>query len=48
MYNSVVEIMVKKKLVEYLYAMNKEWYKIEDGPKILIDNVIAAVTFFEE
>jgi uncharacterized protein YbaR (Trm112 family) len=47
MYNSVVEIMVKKKLVEYLFCMNKEWYKIEDGPEMLIDNVVKAVTFFE-
>lgn len=48
LYNTVVEIMVKKKLVEYLYSLNKEWYKISDGPKILIDNISSAVAFFDE
>lgn len=46
-YNSVVEIMVKKKLVDYLFSNNKEWYQVNEGPEILIDNVKRAVEFFD-
>jgi hypothetical protein len=47
MYNSTIELMMKKKLVDYLYAMNREWYEAKD-PQILIDNIKKAVEYFEE
>ena len=47
MYNSIVETMVKRKLVDYLYTLNKEWYYVESGPDILVENVKRAVEYFE-
>jgi len=46
-YNSLVETMVKKKLIDYLYVLNKEWYEIVQGPDVLIDNIKRAVEYFE-
>ena len=45
--NALVEMMVKKKMIEYLYVNNKEWYKVEDGVDILVEAVNSAVKYFE-
>lgn len=48
MYNSVVEIMIKKKFMEYLSSANKEWYNFPEGPGILMENIETATAFFGE
>ena len=47
MYNSTIELMIKKKFVQNLYTHNKEWYQLEDGYDILVEHIQKAVEFFE-
>ena len=46
-YNDLVEKMIKRKLIDYLYTLNKEWYYVEGGPDILIENIKTAIDFFD-
>jgi len=47
MYNATVELMIRKKFLESLYCHNKEWFQLDEGPEILIDNIKKAIAFFD-
>ena len=46
-YNDIIEIMIKKKFIEFLYVNNKEWYQVDDGPEILIKGIKEGVDYFK-
>ena len=47
MYNGTIELMIKKKFIQYLYSQNKEWFHFPDGPSDLIDSIKKGIDFFE-
>jgi hypothetical protein len=46
-YNDIIEIMIKKKFIEFLYVNNKEWYEVNEGPNILINGIREGVEYFK-
>ena len=46
-YNDIIEIMIKKKFIEFLYVNNKEWYEVDDGPEILLNGIKEAIGYFK-
>lgn len=46
-YNDIIEIMIKKKFIEFLYANNKEWYEVNEGPEILMKGIKEGVDYFK-
>jgi len=46
-YNDIIEIMIKKKFIEFLYANNKEWYEVDEGPEILMKGIKEGVDYFK-
>lgn len=45
--NSLLEVMVRTKMIDYLYAHNKEWYEIKEGPDILIKAIELGATLLK-
>ena len=46
-YNDIIEIMIKKKFIEFLYANNKEWYEVNEGPELLMKGIKDGVEYFK-
>ena len=46
-YNDIIEIMIKKRFIEFLYVNNKEWYEVNEGPDILINGIREGVEYFK-
>jgi hypothetical protein len=46
-YNDIIEIMIKKKFIEFLYVNNKEWYQVDDDPEILMKGIKDGVDYFK-
>lgn len=46
-YNDIIEIMIKKRFIEFLYVNNKEWYEVNEGPDILMNGIREGVEYFK-